>query len=290
MEAWEELEAEQQVRQRDQEEDDSVDDEGAPLRVDDAELESPEEREHDKYIPPDDTLEPVQGRDAEPHELEFHSDEEGPLPELEEEMPSHGRIPKRSRYRIPEAGETVESEDEVLAEEEEGEGVEIEGEPPKSAAVEDALNKNDWKQALDQAIQDGWRNENDLTNLVFFGKHKELGGRKLDPKKNKDDAKLATEGVNSATRKLGKPSSAQETTWQWAFPATWSLSSTVSSGTSGTKVQGAGKVAAKEVLSTPGFSATSLVAETGSKWVYLSSGLVSSYHIGTDDFSKVALR
>jgi monoamine oxidase len=47
--------------------------------------------------------------------------------------------------------------------------------------VADALRKKDWPLALKLAIQAGWRDENDLTNLVFFARHQELPSEKLDP-------------------------------------------------------------------------------------------------------------
>src|SRR5262249_47837731 len=43
--------------------------------------------------------------------------------------------------------------------------------PPKDVA--DALSANNWKLALSLAIRAGLRDENELTNLIFFAKHKE---------------------------------------------------------------------------------------------------------------------
>jgi hypothetical protein len=56
---------------------------------------------------------PLHGGPAETYELEFHSDQDGPLPEPKEEGSSRGRVPARSRHRIPEAGETAMSDGEA---------------------------------------------------------------------------------------------------------------------------------------------------------------------------------
>lgn len=50
-----------------------------------------------------------------------------------------------------------------------------------SQAIVDALSKKDWELALKLAIQEGWRNENQLVNLLFFARHPELPKEKLDP-------------------------------------------------------------------------------------------------------------
>ena len=48
--------------------------------------------------------------------------------------------------------------------------------------VADALGKKDWPLALKLAIQAGWRDENELTNLIFFARHPELPPGELNPK------------------------------------------------------------------------------------------------------------
>lgn len=207
-----------------------------------------------------------------------------------------GAVPTRSRYHIPEGDEHAAStgtDGPALEEEGEWKGPEIEAEPSRSPALADAVGKRDWGTALKQAIDDGWRSENDLTNLIFFGKHKELGGRKLDPKNNKADAKLAVEWTQlrdkdvreAIERAAGNPvmgvSGDIVAEFHREFRGNWGL-----------EFRARVEWAAKEVNINPGLLATCLIAETGSKWIYLSPGLVSSYHIGTDDFyeARFALR
>ena len=51
------------------------------------------------------------------------------------------------------------------------------------------------------AIGQGWRDDNDLTNLVFSAQHLELAGRSLDTRKAAD-AKLAQEWVTIRDREV----------------------------------------------------------------------------------------
>ena len=53
------------------------------------------------------------------------------------------------------------------------------GLPPEISA---ALDGRDWPLALKLAIQAGWRDQNKLTDLIFFARHPELPPKKLDPK------------------------------------------------------------------------------------------------------------
>jgi hypothetical protein len=59
--------------------------------------------------------------------------------------------------------------------------------------ISDAVDHKDWPRVLELAIQVGWHDENRLSNLLFFSRHPELERRQLDPKKNKQDKKLAEE-------------------------------------------------------------------------------------------------
>ncbi len=65
--------------------------------------------------------------------------------------------------------------------------------PTVSTAVSSALTTKDWTRALELAIQEGWRNENKLTNLLFFARHPELKERRLHPATSKQDQELSKE-------------------------------------------------------------------------------------------------
>ena len=83
------------------------------------------------------------------------------------------------------AGPAVESE---------GREPELEHDTPQlPQAISDAVERKDWPRVLELALQVGWHDENQLTNLLFFGRHPELGRRPLDPKHSAKDRTLAAE-------------------------------------------------------------------------------------------------
>jgi hypothetical protein len=106
----------------------------------------------------------------------------------------------RSPFRTPEEAEDFEETTEDYADEEtslaelrQSPQKEYDVSPTVSWSISDALSRKDWARALELAIREGWRDENKLTNLLFFERHPELGGRQLDPAKTKEDQKLSQE-------------------------------------------------------------------------------------------------
>jgi hypothetical protein len=156
---------------------------------------------------------------------------------------------------------------------------------PPSPAITDALSKKDWTLALKLAIQEGWRDENDLTNLIFFARHLELPKEKLDPKDPKykqlsdEWAKIQNIEVWKAIQVFAKNSdlvvSGKEVTdhHRQFFR-----------GKIGKRLKKLVEDAAREVDLNPGLLGTIMMAETRSPLSYLSNEKVSSYLIGTDDF------
>ena len=57
--------------------------------------------------------------------------------------------------------------------------------PATNPDVINALDAKDWQRALSLAIAMGVRDENELANLIFFGKHPELPRAPLDTKNPK---------------------------------------------------------------------------------------------------------
>jgi V8-like Glu-specific endopeptidase len=155
-----------------------------------------------------------------------------------------------------------------------------------SLAVTDALNNKNWQSAIQLAIGEGCRDENQLTNLVFFARHPELGGRKLEPDKNKDDGTLSQEWSTIQNKEV----------WKQIEIASENTDLVVSgsevvdhhrrffTGKHGKRLKKFAEDAAREVNLNPGLLATVMMAETRRPLSYLSSGKVSSYHVGTDDF------
>jgi V8-like Glu-specific endopeptidase len=157
--------------------------------------------------------------------------------------------------------------------------------PPMTQAISDAVDQRDWPRVLELAMQVGWHDENQLTNLLFFSRHPELDRRPLDPKKNKEDRKLAAEW-NQVLVKEVRPAiqkavedSALQVSGHFVAERDPELS-----GEKGKKFKELVAWAAREVDMDPGFLAAVLLAEVGSASPYLRSGEVSSFFTGTDDF------
>jgi V8-like Glu-specific endopeptidase len=157
--------------------------------------------------------------------------------------------------------------------------------PPMTLAISDAVEKKDWPRVLELAMQVGWHDENQLTNLLFFSRHPELDRRPLDPRKNPADRKLADEWtqirnkeVRPAIQKVAEDS-ALEVSGNFVAERDPELS-----GAQGEKFKEVVASAAREVDMDPGFLAAVLLAEVGGAATYLSSSEVRSFFTGTDDF------
>jgi hypothetical protein len=153
---------------------------------------------------------------------------------------------------------------------------------PKDVA--NALGKQDWALALKLAIQAGWRDENDLTNLIFFTKHPELPTEPLKPD-NPNFKQLSAEWTKILDKEVWKATkvsaentdlvvSGEEVTDHHRF--FW--------GKRGKRLKQLVEDAAREVDLNPGLLGAIMMAETRRPLSYLSSDKVSSYHIGCDDF------
>ncbi|MFN0104218.1 MAG: trypsin-like serine peptidase [Bryobacteraceae bacterium] len=168
---------------------------------------------------------------------------------------------------------------------------ESEDEPPRefdtpvpSKDVSDAMAAKKWALALQLAIQQGIRDENDLTNLIFFERHRDLGGRALDLS-NKEDRKLSEEwkrilklevrpAIKKASANVSLQVSGDYVTERDALFA----------GDNGKKMKELVGWAAKEADINPGFLAAVLLAEWDKSSLYLNPGEVRSFVSGTDDF------
>jgi V8-like Glu-specific endopeptidase len=157
--------------------------------------------------------------------------------------------------------------------------------PPMTQAISDAADQKDWPRLLTLAMQVGWHDENQLTNLLFYSRHPELDRRKLDPQKNKGDRSLADEWkdilikeVRPAIRKAAEDSTL-EVRGNLVAERDPELS-----GENGAKFRELVAWAASEVAMDPGFLAAVLLAEVGRASPYLSTGEVRSFFTGTDDF------
>jgi hypothetical protein len=157
--------------------------------------------------------------------------------------------------------------------------------PPMTHAISDAVDQKDWPRLLELAMQAGWHDENQLTNLLFFSRHLELDRRKLEPQKNKEDRKLAQEWsqilfreVRPAIQKAVEDNNL-EVSGRLVAERDPQLS-----GEKGRKFKEVVVWAAKEVDLDPAFLAAVLLAEVGNASPYLSSSEVTSFFTGTDDF------
>ncbi|MEV0386032.1 amidase domain-containing protein [Nonomuraea sp. NPDC050643] len=149
--------------------------------------------------------------------------------------------------------------------------------------ISEALNRRDWAAALRVAIEQGWRDDAALTNLVFFAQHPELGGKALDARAP-GDAKLAQEWVRIRDHEV----------WAAVQTSARNASLAVSEelvadghrqfwGKAGRRFKDLIVSAARDVDLDPGLLAASLLAERG-RALYLTSEKVRSYGVGADDF------
>ena len=154
---------------------------------------------------------------------------------------------------------------------------------PKDVAG--ALADKNWPLALKLAIQAGWHDENELTNLIFFARHPELPPEPLDPK-GPTFKQLGAEWTKILN----------EVVWK-AIEASAGNTDLVVTGAevadhhrrffgegSGKKLKKLVEDAARDVDLNPGLLGTIMMAETRRPQSYLSSAKLSSYHIGADDF------
>jgi V8-like Glu-specific endopeptidase len=154
--------------------------------------------------------------------------------------------------------------------------------PPKEMIA--ALDAKNWGLALRLAIQSGKRDENELTNLIFFAKHPELPRAKLDPR-NPNFKQLSGEwsrllngdvwnAIQASSENTSLVVAGSEVADHDRF--FW--------GASGKRLKQLVEAAAKAVDINPGLLGAIMMSETRRPQSYLSSEKVSSYHIGTDDF------
>jgi hypothetical protein len=158
--------------------------------------------------------------------------------------------------------------------------------------VADALGKSDWSVALHLAIRGGWHDENELTNLLFFARHKELEPGPLD-KKNSKFTRLSDEWgrilkteVRPVIQKVSKDTNLK-VTGVYVAERDPQLA-----GETGRKFKALVESVAADAGLNPGFLAAVLLAEWDRRSLYLSAGEVKSFVTGTDDFyaSRVQLR
>jgi hypothetical protein len=152
-----------------------------------------------------------------------------------------------------------------------------------SSAISDALTHRNWGLALDTAIREGWRDEAQLANLVFFGRHSELGGRRLRPD-DPSDAKLVRAWVHVHDVEVW--ASIQRTSTNAALNVSGPLVSAPQPafwGAKGKRFKALVEWAAQKVDLDPALVSANLLAETG-RGDYLTAAPVHSYLIGTDSF------
>jgi len=157
--------------------------------------------------------------------------------------------------------------------------------PQLPQAISDAVERKDWPRVLELALQVGWHDENQLTNLLFFGRHPELDRRPLDPKHSAKDRTLAAEWTRVLRAEVRpvlwreSEDQALEVIGQLVAERDPELA-----GARGKRFQDVVQWAATETGLDPGFLAAVLLAEVGSANPYLSAGEVRSFFTGTDDF------
>jgi hypothetical protein len=151
--------------------------------------------------------------------------------------------------------------------------------------VAEALDKKDFPLALRLAIEAGWRDENELTNLIFFARHPELPKERLDPSHpqyrqlSSEWSKLLTDPVWKAIQ-----ASAKNTDLVVSGEEVTDHHRTFFRGKFGKQFKKVVEDAAAAVDLNPGLLGTIMMAETRRPWSFLSRDKVSSYHIGADDF------
>jgi monoamine oxidase len=151
--------------------------------------------------------------------------------------------------------------------------------------VADALGRKDWPLALKLAIEAGSRDENELTNLIFFARHPELPSEKLDPK-DPNFEQLSSEWSRILDREVWRAiqASAENTDFVVSGAEVTDHHRRFFRGKSGKRLKTLVEDAAREVDLNPGLLGTIMMAETRRPQSYLLSEKVSSYHIGADDF------
>jgi subtilisin family serine protease len=150
--------------------------------------------------------------------------------------------------------------------------------------VSDALQSKDWPRALQLAIDAGWRDPNDLTDLIFFARHPELAAGKLntkDPKYKTLSAEWASllqndiwKAIQTASENTALAVSGAEVVDEDRF--FW--------GSSGKRFKQLVEDCARDTDLNPGLLGTIMMAETRDPFSYLSSDKIDSYYIGIDDF------
>jgi V8-like Glu-specific endopeptidase len=148
-----------------------------------------------------------------------------------------------------------------------------------------ALAKQDWPAALRLVIQGGCRDENELTNLVFFTRHPELSAEPL----KRDDpnfGRLSAEWTKILDREVWKAIevSAENTDLVVSGEEVTDHHRAFFQGQSGRRLKKLVEDAASQAGLNPGLLGTIMMAETRRPLSYLSGEKVSSYHIGCDDF------
>jgi V8-like Glu-specific endopeptidase len=153
-----------------------------------------------------------------------------------------------------------------------------------SQVITNALSKKDWALALRLAIQEGWRDENELTNLILFARHPELLPGKLDPKDPKFK-QLSGEWTKILNNEVWKAiqASAENTDLVVSGEEVTDLDRFFW-GMSGKRLKKLVEDAAREVDLNPGLLGAIMMAETRRPQSYLSSEKVSTFHIGADNF------
>ena len=152
------------------------------------------------------------------------------------------------------------------------------------ADVTEALGKPDVPLALARALAAGWHDENELTNLVFFAKHKELTPGPLDAKAP-NFKKLADEWTKILKTQVRVAIQKATANTDLAVSGYYvSERDHLFLGSQGTKFKELVEWAAAEVDLNPGLLAAIALAEWDQPSLYLQAGEVSSFQAGSDDF------
>jgi V8-like Glu-specific endopeptidase len=150
--------------------------------------------------------------------------------------------------------------------------------------VAEARDRKDWPLTMKRAIDAAIRDENDLTNLIFFAKHPELPTGPLDPKHPKfkplsdEWTRIRNADVRPAIYKASEDTSLKVSGSYVAER------DPMFSGETGKKFKDLVEWAAKEVDINPGLLSAVLLAEWDRRSLYLGTGEVRSFVSGTDDF------
>jgi hypothetical protein len=157
--------------------------------------------------------------------------------------------------------------------------------PVLTQAITDAVEQKNWPKVLELALQVGWHDENKLTNLLFYGRHPELGGRDLDPRHSLQDRTLGEEWKR--IRKTEVRPAIHRASVDRALEVPGDLVAErdpLFAGAQGDRFRALVASVAAEVTLDPGFVAAVLLAEVDNTTEYLSMSEVRSFRTGTDDF------